>query len=85
MGRNVIFCKYESSRDAHSNVSDVLDGEELNQVSELESDFFDKVDEIAKLKTELTKAHLECIEHVKAILTDEQYEELLDYGVVNMF
>ncbi|QOY55576.1 DegT/DnrJ/EryC1/StrS family aminotransferase [Candidatus Sulfurimonas marisnigri] len=33
------FCKYESSRDAHSNVSDVLDGEDLNQVEELENDF----------------------------------------------
>ena len=36
---NVVFCKYESSRDAHSNVSDVLDGEELDQVEELENDF----------------------------------------------
>ena len=35
----VLFCKYESSRDAHSNVSDVLDGEELDQVEELENDF----------------------------------------------
>ena len=35
----VPFCKYESSRDAHSNVSDVLDGEELDQVAQLESDF----------------------------------------------
>lgn len=33
------FCKYDSSRDAHSNVSDVLDGEDLDQVLELESDF----------------------------------------------
>ena len=47
--------------------------------------FYDKVDEIAKLRADMTKAHLRCIEHVKAILTDEQYEELLDYGVVNMF
>ncbi len=47
--------------------------------------FFDKVDEIAKLRAELTKAHLVCIEKVKQILTAEQYEELLDYGVVNMF
>ena len=39
MGRNVVFCKYESSREAHSNVSDVLDGEELDQVGELENDF----------------------------------------------
>ena len=43
------------------------------------------VDEIATLKAELTKLHLTCIEKVKSILTKEQYEELLDYGVVNMF
>ena len=49
------------------------------------SSLFDKVDEIAKLKTQLKKDHLICIEKVKAILTDGQYEELLDYGVVNMF
>ena len=47
--------------------------------------FYGKVDKIAKLRADMTKAHLRCIEHVKAILTDEQYEELLDYGVVNMF
>lgn len=35
----VPFCKYESSREAHSNVSDVLDGEDINQVEELENDF----------------------------------------------
>ena len=35
----VVFCRYESSREAHSNVSDVLDGEEINQVAELESEF----------------------------------------------
>ena len=39
----VPFCKYESSREAHSNVSDVLDGEELDQVAELESDFISYV------------------------------------------
>ncbi|MBW6487961.1 hypothetical protein [Sulfurimonas sp.] len=44
-----------------------------------------KIDEIAKLRAELTKLHLNCIEQVKAVLTKEQYEELLDYGVVNMF
>jgi len=44
-----------------------------------------KIDKIAKLQAELTKSHLKCIEKVKSILTDEQYEELLDYGVVNMF
>ena len=33
------FSKYESSRDAHSNVSDVLDGEDVNQVEELQDEF----------------------------------------------
>ena len=33
------FSKYESSRDAHSNVSDSLDGEDINQVQELENEF----------------------------------------------
>ncbi|OHD96569.1 MAG: aminotransferase DegT [Sulfurimonas sp. RIFCSPHIGHO2_12_FULL_36_9] len=35
----VPFCKYESSREAHSNVSDVLDGENIDQVEELENEF----------------------------------------------
>ncbi len=33
------FSKYESSREAHSNVSDALDGEDINQVEELENEF----------------------------------------------
>jgi perosamine synthetase len=33
------FYKYVSGREAHSNVSDVLDGEDINQVEELENDF----------------------------------------------
>jgi dTDP-4-amino-4,6-dideoxygalactose transaminase len=33
------FSKYESSREAHSNVSDALDGEDINQVAELEEEF----------------------------------------------
>jgi len=33
------FSKYVSSREAHSNVSDTLDGEDINQVAELESEF----------------------------------------------
>ena len=41
--RNLPFCKYESSVEAHSNVSDVLDGEDLDQVAELESDFIDYI------------------------------------------
>jgi len=49
------------------------------------SEFYPTVDEIAKLRAELTKIHLDCIEKVKAVLTEEQFEEMLDYGVVNMF
>ncbi|MBA1437509.1 MAG: DegT/DnrJ/EryC1/StrS family aminotransferase [Epsilonproteobacteria bacterium] len=37
------FSKYESSREAHSNVSDALDGEDIDQVAELESEFADYV------------------------------------------
>lgn len=33
------FYKYESSREAHSNVSDALDGEDINQVAKLEEEF----------------------------------------------
>ena len=35
----VAFCRYESSREAHSNVSDVLDQEDISQVEELEAEF----------------------------------------------
>jgi len=44
-----------------------------------------KIDKIAKLQAALTKSHLICIEKVKAVLTEEQYEELLDYAIINMF
>jgi len=33
------FSRYESSRGAHSNVSDVLDGEDTNQIEEFEQEF----------------------------------------------
>ena len=33
------FSKYESSRDAHSNVSDVLDADDINQVEQLQDEF----------------------------------------------
>ena len=33
------FSKFVSGRESHSNVSDVLDGEEINQIEELENDF----------------------------------------------
>ncbi|WP_193150080.1 DegT/DnrJ/EryC1/StrS family aminotransferase [Sulfurimonas sediminis] len=36
---SIPFSKYESSREAHSNVSDVLDGEDLYQVPKLEEEF----------------------------------------------
>ena len=38
------------------------------------------VDEIGKLRTELTKEHLRCIRSVRAVLTKEQYEKLLNYA-----
>ena len=40
---NIPFNRYESSRDAHSNVSDSLDGEETSQVEELEREFAEYV------------------------------------------
>jgi perosamine synthetase len=33
------FCKYESGREEHSNVADVLDAEDLNQAAQLEDEF----------------------------------------------
>lgn len=43
-------------------------------------DQFGLVDEIAKIRTDLTKAHLKCINEVRAILTKEQYKKLLKYA-----
>ncbi|MDQ7045817.1 MAG: DegT/DnrJ/EryC1/StrS family aminotransferase [Sulfurimonas sp.] len=37
------FSKFVNSRKTHSNVSDVLDGEDINQVEELESEFADYI------------------------------------------
>ena len=37
------FSRYESSRNAHSNVSDALDGEDTNQIEELEREFCEYV------------------------------------------
>jgi len=37
------FSRYESSREAHSNVSDALDGEDVHQVRELEEEFIEYV------------------------------------------
>jgi perosamine synthetase len=39
MRMEIPFNKYESSREAHSNVSDALDGEAIDQVVELENEF----------------------------------------------
>ncbi len=46
-------------------------------------ELFPKVKKIGQLRIKLTKAHLRCIEKVKAILTKEQYNKLLKYAVVN--
>lgn len=48
------------------------------------STMHDAVDEIAKLKAALTKAHLKCIESARAILTDTQRKTLLGYAGKNM-
>ena len=64
---------------------EIVSGIALKYDGSKASDYFAKVDEIASLRADLTKAHLKCIVHVKKILTQEQYEELLDYGVINMF
>lgn len=41
---------------------------------------YDLVTKISKLRTELTKAHLQCINDIRAILTKEQYKKLLAYA-----
>ena len=41
---------------------------------------YEIVDKIAKLRTELTKAHLKCINEVRAVLSKEQYKKLLVYA-----
>jgi len=42
------------------------------------------IDAISKLRTDLTKAHLQCINDVRAVLTKEQYKKLLKYATINM-
>ena len=41
---------------------------------------FALVDEIGKLRIGLTKAHLECINEIRKILSKEQYKKLLNYA-----
>jgi len=41
---------------------------------------YEIVDAIGKLRIDLTKAHLQCINDVRAVLTGEQYKELLKYA-----
>ncbi len=41
---------------------------------------YEIVDKIAKLRTELTKAHLKCINEVRAVLSKEQYKKLVVYA-----
>ncbi len=38
------------------------------------------VDQIGRLRTELTKSHLTCITHMREILSKEQYKKLLVYA-----
>jgi dTDP-4-amino-4,6-dideoxygalactose transaminase len=49
--KTVPFSKYESGRDEHNNVADVLDAENLNQVSQLEEEFASYVDASYALAT----------------------------------
>ncbi|MFT7823837.1 MAG: hypothetical protein ABXS92_03660 [Sulfurimonas sp.] len=44
------------------------------------SELFGQVDEIAKLKADITKKHMLCIEKVRAILAPEQYKKIQAYG-----
>jgi len=44
---------------------------------------YEIVDAIGKLRIALTKAHLQCINDVRAVLTAEQYTKLLAYGANN--
>lgn len=64
---------------------DVVERISLKYKGAKAKDLYATIDEIAKLRADLTKSHLDCIEKVKSILTQEQYEELLDYGIINMF
>ena len=41
---------------------------------------YEIVDKIAKLRTELTKAHLKCINEVRAVLSKDQYKKLVVYA-----
>lgn len=45
---------------------------------------FEIVDAIGELRIALTKAHLQCINNVRAVLTQEQYKKLLKYATQNM-
>jgi hypothetical protein len=41
---------------------------------------YELVDAIGKIRIDLTKAHLQCINDVRAVLTKKQYQELLKYA-----
>jgi hypothetical protein len=41
---------------------------------------FEIIDKIAKLRTDLTKAHIKCINEVREVLSEEQYKKLLGYA-----
>lgn len=44
---------------------------------------YEIVDSIGKLRTELTKSHLDCINDIRTVLTEEQYKKLLKYAVIS--
>lgn len=41
---------------------------------------YELVDAISKIRTDLTKAHLQCINDVRAVLTKKQYKKMLKYA-----
>lgn len=57
----------------------------LDEKNPKASDMYSKVDEIATLRAKLSKIHLDCIEQVRAVLSKKQFEDMLDYGMINMF
>lgn len=54
--------------------------EQLVQEGKKASELFGQVDEIAKLKADITKKHMLCIEKVRAILTPQQRKKIQAYA-----
>ncbi len=51
---------------------------EILEEGKTPKELYPQVDEIAKLKADLTKAHLNCIHQVQSILSKEQFKTLLE-------